>query len=267
MNRPFLKWAGNKYQVIDKILKHLPPGKRLIEPFVGSGAVFLNTNYESYLLADANEDLINLYQLLQHDGENFIDYCHQFYHSKANTKENYLSYRTLFNETTDKKLKAALFIYLNRHGFNGLCRYNSSGKFNVPFGTYVRKPTLPVDRMLQFQQKSQQVEFRQQNFLDTLSQAKKGDIVYCDPPYVPLSNTANFTSYHKLQFGETEQIALANVAKKLSRKGVHIIISNHDLPFTREIYAGAHFESFNLQRLISSDSQNRNWVKELISIF
>lgn len=267
MNRPFLKWAGNKYQTIERILRHLPTGKRLIEPFVGSGAVFLNSNFDAYLLADANGDLINLYQILQTKGKKFIEYCQQFYHETANTRENFNDYRTQFNTTTNKKLKAALFIYLNRHGFNGLCRYNSSGIFNVPFGTYVRKPELPVERMLGFYQHVKQATFVQQNFLKTLAQAKKGDVVYCDPPYVPLSPTAKFKEYGPLCFGTTEQIQLADTAKSLAKKGVRVILSNHDTPFTREIYAGAHFESYELQRLISSDSKNRGFVKELIAVF
>lgn len=267
MNRPFLKWAGNKYKTLERILRHLPAGKRLIEPFVGSGSVFLNSNYDSYLLADANGDLINLFEILQNDGEGFIKYCQQFYHATANTKEAYIEYRSKFNDSKNKKLRSALFIYLNRHGFNGLCRYNSSGIFNVPFGTQKTKPILPVDRMLEFQKKSAQATFVKQDFLKTLKQAKKGDVIYCDPPYVPLSITANFTSYHTNQFGEAEQIALANAAKELAKKNISVIISNHDTPFTRELYAGAHFESFELQRLISSDAQNRNWVKELIAVF
>lgn len=266
MNRPFLKWAGNKYQIIEKILRHLPTGKRLIEPFVGSGAVFLNTNYNSYLLSDMNGDLINLYKILQTEGDQFIQYCQQFYKTETNSENFFYQYRDKFNATVNKKLKAALFIYLNRHGFNGLCRYNSSGKFNVPFGRY-KQISLPIDRMQTFHKKSRKTEFIQQDFLATLAQAKPGDIVYCDPPYVPLSNTANFTNYHTLQFGEAQQIALADAAKKLSKKDVQVVISNHDLPFTRELYAGAHFESFELRRLISSDGQNRNAVKELIAVF
>lgn len=268
MNRPFLKWAGNKYQTIDRILRQLPAGNRLIEPFVGSGAVFLNSTYKSYLLADANFDLINLYQYLQQEGQCFIDYCQQLYrHANANTQEMFLQYRADFNKATDNKLRAALFIYLNRHCFNGLCRYNSKGIFNVPFGRYAKSPEFPEDRMLEFQQQAKKAQFMHQDFLETLKQAKKGDVVYCDPPYVPLSATACFKTYNALSFGESEQIQLAEAAKALAKKGIPVIISNHDLPFTRELYAGAHFESFSLQRLISSDAANRNWVQELIAVF
>ena len=137
--RPFLKWAGNKYRIIDQIRRKLPQGKRLIEPFVGSAAVFLNTDYERYLLTDTNADLIELYKLLKKEGKDFIEYSNSFFTDKNNNEEHYYNYREVFNTTDDCALKSALFIYMNRHGYNGLCRYNSQGKFNVPFGSY-KKP-------------------------------------------------------------------------------------------------------------------------------
>jgi len=137
--RPFLKWAGNKYQILHRIQQHLPAGKRLVEPFVGSGALFLNSDYERYLLADSNLDLINLYNLLKKEGPNFIEYCQGLFVDKHNNPDIYYQYRLEFNTTNDVRRKSALFIYLNRHGYNGLCRYNSKGGFNVPFGLYLIK--------------------------------------------------------------------------------------------------------------------------------
>ncbi|MFM2344098.1 MAG: hypothetical protein RLZZ210_708, partial [Pseudomonadota bacterium] len=121
--KPFLKWAGSKYKIIDKIINVLPSGKRLIEPFVGSGSVFLNTNYEEYVCIDKNADLINLFKIIQAEGNNFIDYAKHFFIPNNNIEEQFYILRQEFNSTKDIYKKSALFIYLNRHCYNGLCRY------------------------------------------------------------------------------------------------------------------------------------------------
>ena len=156
--KPFLKWAGNKYQIVERIKEQLPPGKRLIEPFVGSGAVFVNTTYDAYLLADANGDLIQLYQHLQAEGDEFIAYAQQFFVAKTNTKEQFYHFRTEFNRTDDTRYKSALFVYMNKHCFNGLCRYNQKGEYNVPFGRY-KKPYFPEKELRFFHQHAQNAEF------------------------------------------------------------------------------------------------------------
>src|SRR5262249_42922300 len=137
--KPFLKWAGNKYPLLDRIKRTLPKKKRrLVEPFAGSAAVFLNTDYPDYLLTDANVDLITLYQHLKTEGPDFIHFCRDFFKPETNRKDVYLEFRDTFNQTLDCRLKSALFLYLNKHGFNGLCRYNAGGKYNVPFGRYLK---------------------------------------------------------------------------------------------------------------------------------
>ena len=134
--RPFLKWPGSKYRIVDAIKARLPEGNRLVEPFVGSGAVFLNTDYNRYLLNDNNPDLINLYRILKKEGEPFIQFCRTFFTPENNSATKYYEFRHLFNTTDDRRLKSALLVYLNRHGFNGLIRYNLQHEFNVPFGEY-----------------------------------------------------------------------------------------------------------------------------------
>ena len=151
--RPFLKWPGNKYRCLASIIPALPKSNRLIEPFAGSGAVFLNSHYADYLLGEKNIHLIRLYQHLQNDKDNFIDYCAQWFQSKFNQKEAFYQLRRRFNESNNHKLKSALFLYLNRHGYNGLCRFNLKGEFNVPFGSYI-KPYFPVVEMQHFHQKA-----------------------------------------------------------------------------------------------------------------
>lgn len=264
--KPFLKWAGGKYRARQRIQAILPPGKRLIEPFVGAGAVFLNTDYSSYLLADNNADLISLFLHLQQEGKKFIEFCRQFFIPTNNTAEQYYRYRQLFNTTTDTRLKSALFLYLNRHGFNGLCRYNSSGKFNVPFGTYT-KPLFPSETLENFYRQSQRARFITADFVKTMRRAKAGDIVYCDPPFDPLSDTAKFTSYSSYQFTSEQQLRLAAEAERLAAKGIPVIISNHHTDFICKTYAKAKLHLFEAERFISRDINNRRPVTEVLAVF
>lgn len=264
--RPFLKWAGGKFRLVERIKAVLPPGKRLIEPFVGSGAMFLNTEYPAYLLADTNPDLINLYCHLQNEGEAFITYCRDFFRLETNEKESYYDLRTQFNQTTDRREKAALFVYLNKHCFNGLCRYNSKGQFNVPFGLY-KQPYFPETEMRFFWQKAQQAEICQGTFVETMAAATPGDVVYCDPPYHALSKTANFTSYSDTPFGWEQQKQLADMARELAGRGIPVLISNHNTDEIRALYAGAQITEFFVQRFISCDGSNRNKAPELLAYF
>ena len=163
-------------------------------------------------------------------------------------------------------MKAGLFLYLNRHSYNGLIRYNSKGKFNAPFGQY-KKPYFPAKEMLNFATKAQSARICHADFLITMRKAKPGDIVYCDPPYTPLSKTANFTKYETKGFGVNEQVALVNITKKIIKKGVTVIVSNHDTTFINQIYEGAKIKRFSVQRFISCNGSNRKPAKELLAIF
>ncbi|MDH5179085.1 MAG: Dam family site-specific DNA-(adenine-N6)-methyltransferase [Gammaproteobacteria bacterium] len=265
--RPFLKWAGSKFRIIDRIQRLLPPGKRLIEPFTGSGAVFLNTDYDHYLLSDNNPDLINLYRYLQEDGQAFIDYCKNYYFGdKFNNPDTYYKRRELFNKTTDLRKKSALFLYLNRHGYNGLCRYNSSGGFNVPFGRY-KHPYFPAKEMLAFHYKSQYAEFRVAGFETVMQNAKRGDVIYCDPPYHPLSASANFTTYSAGGFSEAQQHQLAALAKAARERNIPVLISNHNTRFTLDVYADATLENFPVRRFISCNGNRRDHAGELLALY
>lgn len=264
--RPFLKWAGNKYQCIHHILDALPASNRLIEPFVGSGAVFLNSNYEHYLLGEQNKDLIHLYQYVKKEKLDFISYCRAFFNERHNQESIYYNLRDEFNQTTNKRHRSALFLYLNRHGYNGLCRYNKSGYYNVPFGRY-KKPYFPEKEMLFFAKKSQTTDFMIADFKTTFSMAKAGDIVYCDPPYAPLSQHSNFTSYTGIPFGQCEQIKLAELAMKSADRGAVVVISNHNTEFTRYHYRHAEIRTFPVKRFINCKGNERKSVDELVAIF
>lgn len=265
--RPFLKWAGNKYRVLEQIKLLLPPGRRLIEPFAGSGALFLNTHYSHYLLCDTNADLINLYQYLQQEGMVFIRYCKSYFSGEYNNPDSYYALRKRFNTTNNIRQKAALFLYLNRHGYNGLCRYNSKGGYNVPFGRYVR-PYFPEKEMLAFHHKAQSAHFNNCSFEESINLARAGDVIYCDPPYVPLSESANFTSYSSGGFDLQQQQKLAQLAEQYRHDGVSVLISNHDTRFTREIYGHADtLRYFKVQRSISCNGQKRKHADEVLALF
>ena len=264
--RPFLKWAGNKFRIIDRVTQRLPSGRRLIEPFVGSGAVFLNTDFDRFLLCDSNRDLVDLYNLIKEDGAGFIDYCRPLFDGNNNTPERYYALREEFNRCTEQMHRAALFVYLNRHGYNGLCRYNASGGFNVPFGRY-KRPYFPEKEILLFHEKARRAQFLHQDFTTSMTAAKKGDVIYCDPPYLPLSPSANFTSYSAGGFDMAQQQQLAELSSRCAAKGIPVLISNHNTPDARAIYSKAKLRRFVVQRYISCQGNTRTKAGELLALF
>ena len=157
---------------------------------------------------------------------------------------------------------------MNRHGYNGLCRYNKSGGYNVPFGKY-KKPYFPESELLFFAEKAQKAEFVCQGYRQTFMAAKKGDVIYCDPPYVPLTKTANFTSYAGNGFSLDDQADLANQAEEVIKNTkVSVLISNHDTIWTRKIYAGAKkIKKIKVARTISQKASNRKKVGELLALY
>ncbi|VAX11176.1 Methyl-directed repair DNA adenine methylase [hydrothermal vent metagenome] len=265
--RPFLKWAGNKYRIIDKIKPLLPEGKRLIEPFAGSGALFLNSDYPAYLLCDTNADLIHLYEIIKQEGRTFIQYCKRYFNGSYNNADSYYAQREQFNQINNRRKKAALFLYLNRHGYNGLCRYNKKGGYNVPFGRYTR-PYFPEKEMLFFHHKAQSANFKVCSFEESFKLANKDDVIYCDPPYAPLSDTANFTDYSAGGFDLSQQLKLAELAEQhRSNKGT-VLISNHDTDFTRKAYQQADtHRHFKVRRNISCKGQKRKMAEEVLALY
>jgi len=267
-HRSFLKWAGGKYSLSDVINKMLPKGNHLIEPFVGAGSIFLNSDYEHYTLNDINKDLINLYKILQNKPQNFIDDAAKLFVPETNQSEVYYQLRKEFNETSDTYYRSLLFLYMNRHGYNGLCRYNKSGGYNVPFGKY-KRPYFPEEELTFFAEKSQKATFVCEGYRETFKRAKSGDVIYCDPPYVPLSKTASFTSYSGNGFGLDEQADLANAAEEVSNTSkVSVLISNHDTIWTRKIYENAKkFKSIKVARTISQKGGGRKKVAEILALY
>jgi len=159
-----------------------------------------------------------------------------------------------------------LFIYLNRHCFNGLCRYNKKGEFNVPYGRY-KTPYFPEIEMREFCLKSKNAIFISKDFRETMNEAVKGDIVYCDPPYVPLSVTSNFTDYATGGFDLEDQKDLVDLAVALKKKKIPVLISNSDTKWTKDHYKSASIDYFDVQRFISADSSKRNKAGEILALF
>ena len=250
-SRPFLKWAGGKYRLTDEINRLLPKRKHcLVEPFVGAGAVFL------------------LFNIVKQDVEGYIQACKPvFFHPDANTESYYYSKRKAFNQSTDAFQRAVLFLYLNRFGFNGLCRYNAKNEFNVPFGAY-KTHYFPEEELRFFSAKAQSAVFICADFQQTFQMANEGCVIYCDPPYAPISQDSNFTNYSGNEFSIAHQRDLANLAKDtVKQRNIQVVISNHDTPFTREIYQGAKIRRLKVQRSISQAPHKRVKVRELIAVF
>jgi DNA adenine methylase len=266
-HRAFLKWAGGKYPLLEDIRRHLPQGDCLVEPFVGAGSVFLNTDYPRYILADINNDLISLYNIVKGRTGEFVEDARQLFTARSNEADAYYTYRSEFNASKDDYQRALLFLYLNRHGYNGLCRYNLRGEFNVPFGRY-RKPYFPEDELYGFAERAQKATFVCESYDVTLNKAQAGSVVYCDPPYAPLSATANFTAYHTNSFSLREQQHLAELAVKLAQENsIPVLISNHDTELTRLWYQEAVLHVVKARRSISRSINGRTKVDELLALF
>ena len=261
-----LKWAGNKQKLAERITAVLGDAPLLIEPFAGAAAVTLGSDYPAYWLGDCNPDLINFYRHVQMFGGNFVDYCQSLF-ADGNQAETYYRRRSLFNsiDTPHDWDRAALFLYLNRHGYNGLCRYNRQGGYNVPFGRY-KRPYFPQTELMNLYEKLSRVELFQMDFEELVGYAQPGDVVYFDPPYAPLAPNS-FSDYASGGFSLPDQQRLARVARALAARGVRVVVSNHDTPLTRELYRGARIEAFPVKRTISCKSNGRLPVRELLAVF
>ncbi|HAF2619033.1 TPA: Dam family site-specific DNA-(adenine-N6)-methyltransferase [Salmonella enterica] len=265
--RPFLKWAGGKYSLLPELDRLIPAGKRLIEPFVGGGSVFLNSDkHERFLLADINADLINLYQMLAVVPDSVIaEAMKAFRH--LNDVENYTVIREAFNaQKLNATERAAAFLYLNRHCFNGLMRYNLDGFFNVGWGKY-KAPYFPEKELMAFRKKSSACVFMNAGFERTLRLAGDGDVVYCDPPYEPMPGTAGFTSYASGGFSWDSQVALAESCVAAHQRGAKVFISNSTAPRVIELYEqhGFTLHRVNACRSISSKGSTRETANDIVA--
>jgi DNA adenine methylase len=293
--RPILKWAGGKRQLLPTLRRYYPPAfARYLEPFLGSGAVFLDCHNQGLLdgcdvhLSDINADVIGCYRMVRDDVEAVIealtrleaghlaDGARHFY---AVRDEQFNALRPDIHASVDPAgaytpALAAMLIYLNRTGYNGLFRLNSRGDFNVPIGRYSRVTICDAANLRGLSSALRRpgltVEVRP--FEDALGEGRAGDFVYLDPPYAPVSRTAHFTSYTALRFGPVEQSRLQQAVVRLARLGASVLLSNSVAPDIRRLYAdnvearsaGLRARTVEARRAINSQASRRGAVREYL---
>lgn len=260
MNKTILKWAGSKAKVMAQLNQYLPAGARLVEPFAGSCAVMMNTDYPAYLIADINPDLINLYQQVKEFEKPFTALVAGIF-AQNGSEEDYRRIRNEFNHEASLPLlyRAAYFLYLNRHGYRGLCRYNRKGDFNTPYEKQA-KPHLPVDEIRAFAAKAQRATFICADFTETLAQVQAGDVVYCDPPY-----HGTFADYHSGSFADDEQCSLVCYLLGIADRNP-VVLSNSDTLFTRSILRDFTITKINTSRSIGVAAGEKKRAAEIIAV-
>ncbi|MCD8488770.1 MAG: DNA adenine methylase [Desertifilum sp.] len=274
--RPFLKWAGGKRQLISEIEKYLPSKKGInkhtyYEPFIGGGAVFFWLTPKNAVINDINKELINCYETIKDSVDELIEAL--INHKNNHTEEYYYSMRDKDrSEKTYAQLsqieKAARIIYLNKTCYNGLFRVNSQGQFNVPFGKY-RNPNILDEAVLRAVSKylnSNNICLLNKDFEMAVSQAKKGDFVYLDPPYDPVSETSSFTGYDINGFNREEQRRLKELFDDLTQRGCKVMLSNSSTDFIKNLYKDyeRYTKTVSASRIINSKVFKRGAVEELL---
>ncbi|MBN6387915.1 Dam family site-specific DNA-(adenine-N6)-methyltransferase [Escherichia coli] len=267
--RPIFKWVGGKFSELPTVLEHLPHGKRLIEPFVGGGSVFTNAGFRHNLLNDINGDLINFYQTLQREGHSLVTLSYSFFQN-YNNADAYLEVREAFNRGKyDQLHHAAAFLYLNRHCFNGVTRYNQNGEFNVGYGKY-KAPYFPHAEMKAFLADDvlKNTSFVSGDFAGVIEAAGEGDVIFCDPPYEPLPDTEGFTSYSGNSFRFDEQKRLVSLLVEAHQRGAKVVITNSGAPNIRELYEGNGFKVHHMaaRRSVSCKASTRVVANDIIAI-
>lgn len=260
--RPFLKWAGGKTQLLGELLPLVPSFTGTYhEPFVGGGALFFALRPRNAILCDCNQRLVRSYRGLRDHAEQVIERLRACPYEKG----FYLDQRERQIDLEDDLEVAVWLIYLNRTGFNGLYRVNRRNQFNVPFGRHVRPLICDVANLRACSAVLQRAQVLHDTFDSVERRAKAGDFVYFDPPYEPVSSTSNFTSYTSAGFDMGDQRELRDLALRLKRRGVHVMISNSSAEPIYALYK-KHFEVHEVQALrkINCRRDRRGQVKELI---
>ena len=293
--RPFLKWAGGKRQLLPRLREFYPEAFAAYrEPFLGSGAVFFDLVNQGRLagrrtfLADTNADLIGCYTQVRDKTEAVIHHLQRLAaRYKRDPPGHYYRVRNRFNPARQAISNghgvesrhytadlAAMLVYLNRTGFNGLFRLNSKGMFNVPLGRYSNPRICDTEnlRTVAAVLSAKTISIKQVRYLDGLAGAKEGDFVYLDPPYAPLSATAHFTSYTSEGFATADQHQLQRTLIRLARKGCWVLLSNSTAPEVAGLYdgnrdaerAGLHAYQIPARRTINSNASRRGRVFEYL---
>jgi len=262
---PFLKWAGGKGQLLKQFEPYYPDRfARYFEPFIGGGAVFFSMAAKQQdlraTISDCNFELINCYQVIQ----NHVDELCFALREHLNDADHYYRVRAMDVSALNPISRAARLIYLNKTCFNGLYRVNRSGKFNVPFGKYKNPRIVDDTNLRNVSRLLQRTDIRHSNFDESLEQARKGDFVYLDPPYQPLSTTSNFTSYTATSFSSADQERLADTFRKLSNRGCLVMLSNSDTELIEDLYRGFNLHRVMATRAINCKGNSRGRISELL---
>lgn len=268
---PFVKWAGGKRQLLDRLDEHLPAHyNRYFEPFVGGGALFLHLQPANAVINDINSQLLNVYQQLRDNADNVIEALKAFDEVNCD-KEHYLDMRAQYNnKITNNELDAecaALMIWINKHCFNGLYRVNSKGLFNVPYNNKVNGPSMDEQNLRDIARllNENNIEIREGDFETACEDIQPGDFVYFDSPYVPVSSTASFTDYTKDGFTYDDHVRLAKLYRRLSGMGVYTMLSNHDVDLVHRLYAGFNIIPTSVKRSINSNASKRTGKEVIIT--
>ena len=253
--KPILKWAGGKTQLLGELCAKVPPryGK-YIEPFFGGGALFFALAPKRAVLADSNPELINMYRAVAADAEQVIAHLEQY----ENTSEHFYEVRALDWEQLSPVEAAARTIFLNKTCFNGLYRVNQKGQFNVPFGRYKNPKICDRAAILAATRVLSRAEIICGDYLDVLeTHAAAGDLIFLDPPYLPISAYADFKRYTKERFYEEDHVRLAEMVARLHERGCYVILTNSNHPLVHELYARYPIEIIQTKRHISSNGKSR----------
>lgn len=264
--RPFLKWAGGKGQLLEQFAPYFPKTyDRYLEPFVGSAAVFFHLQPKRALLADINADLVNCYTCIRDNVDAVIRELRQ--HKAKHSADRYYEVRGWESAELEPAENAARIIYLNKTCFNGLYRVNGKGKFNVPIGSYTHPTILDEGNLRAVSQVLQDIEIHNLAF-DVFCRkfAKKGDFIYFDPPYQPLSKTSSFTGYTKDSFCLKDQERLRDLFDELHARGCKLMLSNSWCPEIAQLYKRYGNTSYEVlaKRAINCQGARRSAIKEFV---
>lgn len=262
--RPFIRWAGGKQYLIDKINKYIPQGgiNKYFEPFLGAGSMYFSNDFDSSYLSDINVSLINSYQAIKENPLLLSSYLESFRNKVSSPY--YYSIRDDYNNKLGSRsiIQSARFIFLIHTSFNGIYRVNKQGKYNVPVGKL--KPFLPTKQhLLDIHQKLMNANLEVRSYEEILPLTESNDFVYLDPPYPPLNGTSAFQHYTTDKFPQTSQEQVAIFADRLGDKGVRVAISNADLPIIRDLYKKWEINQLETTRYISCKAKKHK-VNEII---
>lgn len=267
---PFVKWAGGKRQLLDRISERIPQNyNNYFEPFIGGGAVLFELQPEKAVINDINASLINVYRIIANSPQEFIENVKELDSKIEDDGKTY--YYSLREHYNDKLMKeefdielAALFVFINKHCFNGLYRVNGKGLFNVPYNNS-KKKSIDEESIMAVSEYLKQVTIKLGDFEETCREAKKGDFVFLDSPYAPL-NPTSFESYTKEGFDVKSHERLAKVFEELTKRGCYCMLTNHNTEFINELYGnkGYRMDVVSVKRMINSDASKRTGEEIII---